>query len=172
MIDRKTKLIAIVAAVFFTTALCVFLWVLYAIVASGQELQTRLAAIEETNAKIQANNELASLLVSTQDERLQLEKYVLTEDETGIFLTDIEKLASSQAVALNTSSLEVVKTKDEPDKLQVEFEIKGRETDVKNMLALFESLPYHSIVSAFSLTRVGNGQVESSITLQITLLES
>ena len=44
---------------------------------SGKTLQERVAAIAEKNAKVKAYTELSQLMKDTEDERAQLQQYVL-----------------------------------------------------------------------------------------------
>lgn len=171
MTTNKTTLIAIISVLFVLFSLAVVSWVVYEVETAGKMLGERVLAIANTNAKIKAYNELFELVETTKIERETLTDFVLTEDKTGSFLTDIENLGASNNVSLTTNSLQVVKGKDKPDTLNVQFALSGAESSVKKMLQLFETLPYHSSVSSLLFTRKDGNFVEGTVTLDITLLK-
>ena len=102
---RKTSIIAICAAIYLLLAAGAAAWTLYEVVISGKTLQERVAAIAEKNAKVKAYTELSQLMKDTEDERAQLQQYVLSEDQTSRFLTEIEDLGRKLGVELSTLSL-------------------------------------------------------------------
>ncbi len=171
--------------------ICSFLAALYmylTIYKAGTELTTRIVAIEQNVSKEKMVTNLEAAMAKTQDERNEISAFVLTEDETSVFLTDIEKVAATQNVTLTTNSLEVVKpikkvasgtttpqtqeiTPSLFDTLSISFLIEGQEDAVKKMLYVFETLPYHSTVNMFTLKREAGGYAKGTLNLSVSLLK-
>lgn len=188
MIKQKTYIYGIGAGLFMT---CTFLGVVYiylTIYKAGNLLTTSIVAIEQNVSKEKMVTDLEAALAKTQDERNAIGEFVLTEGKTSTFLTDIEKVAATQDVTLTTNSLEVVKPvkkvasgtttpttqSTEPslfDTLSISFLIEGQEDDVKKMLHVFETLPYHSKVNTFSLKREAEGYAKGTLSLSVSLLK-
>ncbi len=167
----KTKLIGIAALIYLLIAGGVLSWVLFEIYTSGKELDDRVAMIADKHATSQAYTELTKLLETTKSDREELATYFLTEAETSNFLTDIESFGPMQGVTLSTLSLTVEEKEGLFDDLFIEFSFEGTEFAVKNMLAVFENLPYHSEVTSVNLTRSSDGLMEATLNLQVSLLK-
>jgi hypothetical protein len=168
MLTQKTNTIALFALLFALCSGALYAWVFYEVMTSGQSLTERVATIADTRAKERAYKDLALQVANTASKREALNSFVLTEDKTGTFLTEIEALGTQIGVKLTTTSLKVEKKKDLPDTLQVQFSIEGNELSVKKMLTIFETLPYHSVVQSVTFTKEG-GSIRSSIDLKVTL---
>jgi hypothetical protein len=170
MLSKKTNSIALVSLLFALSSGLLFTWVLYEVTTAGRSLTERVTTIADTRAKERSYKELELQVLQTKEQRATLDSFVLTEDSTGAFLTEIERLGASQGVTLTTNALKVVSQKDAPDTLQVQFSIEGGEQEVKKMLTILETLPYHSIVSSLAITKE-EGQVRSVADLSITLFK-
>jgi len=169
----RTRLIGIFSLVYLFVAASAVGWVVYEVGANGQELKDRVAAIADKNAKVKTYTEFSKLINETQEERAVLASYVLTEDNTSSFLTEIESLAANVGVTLFTRSLEVDDKKGSSyDDLVIVFDVEGPEVLVKNLLSIFETLPYHSQVSSLTFTVGENGVIKGTIEVKVTLLEN
>lgn len=169
-ITRRTFVIGIIALAYLAVAASGLAWMIYGVSVSGAALKDRVAAIEDKNAKVRAYTELSSLMDETKAERAELTQYVLTEDQTSSFLTDVETLGKTLGVTLTTLSLKAVEHEDSFNELVVEFAVEGNAVNVEHMLKAFEVLPYHSSVRSLSLVRGNNGMVKSTIAVSVTLL--
>ena len=191
MTIKNTYIIGIVAVIYVLVAAACLAWVLHAVSISGALLTERISVIETNSVREKANKDLTALLESTKQEREVIDGYLLTEDKTSSFLTDMEYIAHSQGVTLTTNSLEVVKPLKKAvatssasttapvdvqfnplfQQLAVSFAVEGSEMGVKKMLQVIENLPYHSQVTAFSLNRQSVSAAKGTISLNITLLK-
>lgn len=171
MITHFTKIVALVAALYFVIAVAMLGWVLYEVYTAGEALTDRVSAIADKNAKLKTYGELAKLIEDTQMQRSELETFVLTKNKTSSFLTDIESLGAAQGVLLSTNSLKVVEKEGSFNELVIQFSIEGKEAFVQKMLVLLETLPYHSHVSSLSYTREKTGTVQSTAELTMSLLK-
>jgi hypothetical protein len=167
----KTKLIGIISLIYLLVAAGVLAWVLYEIYTSGKELDERVALIADKHATSRAYTELSNLLLSTKSDREELTTYLLTEEHTSDFLTDIESFGPRLGVALTTLSLTVEEKEGMFDDLLIEFSFEGTEFAVKNMLEVFETLPYHSQVTTLTMTESIDGNTEVTLGLRVSLLK-
>lgn len=169
---RRTHIVGIFALAYLFFAMSALAWVIYEVSVSGQDLLDRVAAIADKNAKVKTYTEFSKLIEETEAERKTLASHVLTEDKTSAFLTEIESLASSVGVTLRTSSLEVNDKKESVfNSLIIKFEMEGPELFVKNLLSIFETLPYHSQVTSLTFTQTENGSVKGTVEIKVTLLD-
>lgn len=171
MLSKKTNTIALVSLVFALCSGGIFSWVLYEVTTAGQSLTERVTTIADTRAKERAYKDLAIQVANTKEQRTTLNSFVLTEEGTGTFLTEIEHLGVSQGVVLTTNSLKVATQKDLPDTLQVQFTLAGKEKAVKKMLSILETLPYHSVVSSLVLSKEASGDLRGTVDLSVTLFK-
>jgi ribose 5-phosphate isomerase RpiB len=171
MLSKKTNTIALVSLLFALCSGGICSWVFYEIITSGQSLTDRVTTIADTRAKERAYKDLAKQVAKTEVQRTTLNSFVLTEEGTGAFLTQIEQLGVSQGVTLTTNSLKVVAQKDLPNVLQVQFSVVGKEQLVKKVLSILEALPYHSVISTLTLSKSAGGQAQALIDLSVTLFK-
>lgn len=170
---RRTQIVGIFALVYLCAAASALGWMIYTVSITGEELETRVAAIADKNAKVKMYTDFAKLIEDTQNERAILASHVLTENETSGFLTDIESLAASVGVALSTRSLNVADIKNSSfDELVITFDVEGPEMLVKNLLRIFETLPYHSQISTLTFAVSEGGTIKGSIEVKVTLLQN
>jgi hypothetical protein len=141
----------------------------YEVVKAGHLLIEQVAIIANTNAKTKVYKDLSVLVDATTQQRTELEGFLLKENDTSAFLTTIENIGSSQHVALTTDSLKVVENKKSFNQLVIQFGMEGRVADVEKMLTIFETIPYHSVISVLKVTKSDNGFAESSVELMVTL---
>ncbi len=167
---RKTHLVAIIGLLYAVLMLALASWVVYTVVMDGISLKDKARTIAETNAKIQSYKELQERVVATSEMRESLSKFVITDNETGSFLTEIEKLGESLGVKMTTTSLAEEKVEGGLNILQIQFVLEGQEEQVKNMILLFETLPYHSKMGSLSFVRQDEGRAKAVIDLSVTLV--
>ncbi len=157
MLTNKTKNVAIFSLIFFLVSGGVLGFTVYKIISLGAELQKQSEIVARNNVLQKKYTELLSVLKQTERERETLTSYLLTEQKTVDFLTEIEQIAKTQGVELSTDSLSVSKPDGKKfDELVITFSIKGSEKRVKNMIQTLETLPYSGHVTQLSLIRTGS----------------
>ncbi len=171
MITHKTKIVVIGATLYLIMSAVLLAGVTYAVIVVGKKLEDRIIAIAEKDARVRAHTSLQKLMEETREDREELSTYILTEDQTSTFLTNIESLGSEVGVELTTGSLEVVKKEGLFNELLIQFKIEGDESSVMKMHLLFETLPYRSKIAALSLSRAEGGRTESTLQIAVTLLK-
>lgn len=168
---NRVQFIKIFALIYLLATSAALLWVVYEVTIAGSTLRERIDTIADTKAKEKVYKDLSTLVEKTKNDREMLTHFVLTEDETGTFLTDIERIGTTQGVTLTTNTLNVIEGVDAPDQLLVQFGIDGKEAAVKKMLTIFETLPYHSQISTLNFESDEQGNTKSTLDVVITLIE-
>lgn len=167
----KSKRIAILAILFFVSGVSVAGLVLYMIKLDGAQLAAQIETVE-TNRVIESKySDLQATLDQSTSERDQLNSYMLTEDETVRFLSEIEGIAEKMGLQLITDSLSVTPFPNQSfQKIDLKFRVSGLKNNVLLFLSALESLPYYSRIEALSLDgSAGSGVWEASVTLMIGL---
>lgn len=170
MITQHTKNITIIATLFCVGTVSGLVFFLIHIHQAGAKLNELSAVIANSDAQRQQNIELQRLLKETSDERMQLESLLLTENETIVFLTEIENIARNYNVAVTTKSLQVVaEEKGGRDNLVIQFEIEGTDSSAKKFIRLLEELPYASQLTQLKITKTKDGENTFSGTIELSL---
>lgn len=171
MITHQTRIVAIIALL-FVLSMAALLWLIISkITVEGTALTERVETIADNNAKMKVYRDLQRLVDETEEHRESIGLFVLSEDKTSEFLTDIESLEKSQGVELTTNSLNVTTKEGVFDELVIEFLVKGNEEGVKKMMRIFETLPYHSKVTSLMFTKEEGGEWSGDLELSVTLLK-
>lgn len=168
-INHHTRIVLFASLACFVFASAALGWFLFEINTSGKELTQKVALIAQKNATVQQHTELSELIEATKEERALLEQFVLTEEQTSAFLTEIENLGEAHGVSLKTKSLEVISQKGIFDHLALEFSIEGQEAGVKQVLSMLEALPYHGQITSLTYAREDTGEVIAALGMFITL---
>lgn len=164
---HKTKIIFVIALLFLLGAGTAFVLVSLEVERVGTTLESRVKVIADQLAKEQKFTELTELVVSTEAERGELNKYILSEADTISFLAEVERIGAEHGVELNTNSLNATEKEGEPNTLTVSFTIVGEEPLVFRMLTILESLPYESQVQQISYKL--DEEARMDINLSLTL---
>jgi len=146
-------------------------FVLFTISTSGEELEKQTTLIANNNAKETVVNNVLQSITLTTTEREQLQSFVLTEDQTGSFLNDIEQLGRKQGVVLATESLEVKKVSEFFNQLIIKFSVTGEDSRVLHMISILETLPYYSQMTSLAINRESTESTRGTVELQVTLLK-
>lgn len=172
MIGKNTKIFLIISVAYLAIALSALGWVLFKVDDLGRSMEAQVSVIADSLAQDKALTELEDLVGSSDSMRTSLEHYVLTEDDTIDFLTNIENIGTQQGVKLETSSLRVVESEGVFDTLVIKFFILGNEDRLFNMIKIFETLPYHSSLKDVQLHKSVKGESASlSVTLAVSLIK-
>ena len=106
---------------------------------------------------------------ATAADRAKLTSYFLSEKETITFIADVEALAATLGVTVETTGLDIVRPADNPAGLKISFAVSGTRTEVLQFMEAMENIPYHSTISTMRIGRE-TGQVWSgSLDMLITL---
>ena len=166
---KTTHIVAVLSLLFAVVCSATMVWVLYTITTSGALLQEHVTVISNHDAKEKAFSALSDLIKNTENERSLLKTFILTEEQTSTFLTDLEKIAQAQGVVLTTNSLDVTRQSGLFDILTIKFAIEGQDSNVQRMSTILETLPYHSQVVALTFSKTDGAITKGTIDLKVTL---
>lgn len=168
---QSTHFVAIFSLCFFVVCAVCLGWTLMTVRAIGSQFEAQVVTIANNSARESAYRSLEQLIAETQTERAQLQTYLLTEQETSSFLTNIEHLGEKMGVALATDSLEVKKQSGLFDLLTIRFSLEGDRQHIDTAISLFENLPYHSYIKNLTITTEERGSTRSTLEVVVTLLK-
>lgn len=173
----KTRNILIFSIVYLIISIAAFVLVMSQVNTVGSELESRVQVVANSYAKEIKYNELNELVENTATEREALKQYMLSEEDTILFLAEVEAVGKEQGTELVTDSLSVTQNSDGKDQLTMKLSIDGPEELVMKMLSILETLPYHSEVKDLSLSRgvqrEGEDEAEidtNNVSLKVTIV--
>ena len=168
---HKTYVVIFMACTYAVVAFLIAGSVFYFAYTKGNELENRVQTIVNASVKLKVYKELWVQYEASAPERALLAEFALTEDEVGTFLTEIEKIGITKGVLITTNSLKIDKKPDTPDKLLIQFALEGDMFKIKQMIELFETVPYHSLINTLIFATEENGLVKATVDLSITLVK-
>jgi len=158
MLQKTTKIIAIIGAIFCIVSMVVFIIFFY--VVEKQKVQFVEQEIER--AQVQANKEslssLVTILENTQEARASLRTRIIEEDNVIDLLAQIESIGKEQNVELVTNSLTVTPLDDVFETLVIQISVEGPYESIIQVLKLLEYLPYQSSITSAQIVRILNTQ--------------
>ncbi len=179
MLTKRSKQIGVLAVLSTMTALVVvgggFYWVLQ----QGNALSEQAQAVADYANRESTYHTLEQILTDTAIQRIELEKYTLTESDTIDFLTSMESMAQLYGVLLTTDALNVAegKGKEVFDTLHINMTMTGSEAAVMSVLKILETLPYASRIEGmtvqyghFKSGETGTADVRASVQLAVSIL--
>lgn len=173
MIGTHTRNIAIFSLVYLVVACAGFAYLFIHTQEMGAHLQEQTAIIANNNILEQRQIELSQLLRQTEVQREELQQYLLTEEKTIDFLSEVERAAGALGVQFITDSLKVTPKEGAFDTLEVQFTFSGNEQSVREMARILETLPYHGQITRLEQSRMEDAsRLKSVVQLEITLLKS
>lgn len=170
MMTQTTKLYSIIAGTLLVVAVVgLFVGERY-VRGQGERLQAAVGALATHTAEEQSYKELSQLVDTSSSTRTELRSRLLTESRTITFLTMIEHDAAVEGVQLTTNTLQAKKTKQAFDTLEISFSLSGTTSAIRQVIRLFETLPYDGYVSNVQLVEhATHGTATSSAALTYTV---
>jgi hypothetical protein len=171
MITSRAKKIGVVAISYCLGAGLVLAGTIY----FTEQNKTKFAEVRNRNAEAQATKQLVAtteqtLLLSEKD-RQTLDTFFIAERDTIHFIAQVEALAETLGVGVETTQLAVKPGKDEvPSRLEIGFIVKGTYGAVAQMLSALETLPYHKTIPNTSIKKSDTGQWVGTVVMYVTLL--
>ena len=162
----------IIATVLILIAGSVFGLMVYQVVAEGAQLTEQVAALEAERAQEASYLRLQRQAELTTDERSQLQSHFLQQEGDSVdFLNQVEQLAPTAGVVLETSGLDLLTDPlDESEWITVTFTFSGSQMAVQRFIKILETLPYVQQVTAVTLTAHSGTNWQAELTMQVRLL--
>lgn len=137
---------------------------------NSQTLESQIAAVAAQNSQEAALIKLQKIAQSSEIEREELSSYFLLRESDSIsFLSEIESLAPTMGVRLQTTDLKQV-NQDEKEWVEVSFNTGGRRDNVQNFINVLERIPYASRLIMVNMSDAGNDDWRAEIIIQVQLL--
>lgn len=168
--SKKTirNLIAVILVLLLTSGGVIFFFM--EISDKNSLLEEQIAALAEQSEQEESLLRLQRISQISQSDRGELASYFLLRESDSIaFLSEIEKLAPSVGVSLETRSLEQVSTAGK-DWIQFDFLVNGNRQDVQNFVQILEIIPYVSRVISVSVEKEISGSWKGAVVIQVQLL--
>lgn len=148
-------LLVVVAGVSYGAAM-------YAIEKKSVSVRNVVAQLVEDTNRDQNVKTLRRLVVSTAEERAQLDRYFVAGEDVVGFIEYIESLGRHSGAILELSSVDVMNTKKKT--LAVSFKATGSFENITYLLALMETLPMSVEIEKVSLRKnekTSDGKMET-----------
>ena len=155
--SNSTKTIGIIAVMLFIASIAVLFAIMYLIRSGEADLLSLQQEISNRNARERELVSLIELVEHSETERAELTTYILKDAEVVEFLALIETLGREQGVTLTTTSLNEVNIGEAFTTVEITTSVQGNYAALEHLLALFEALPYQSLITDFNLTRDTSG---------------
>ncbi|MEZ4103816.1 MAG: hypothetical protein R3B60_00850 [Candidatus Paceibacterota bacterium] len=169
-INNKTKYVFIISIVVVIVSASIFSFFLFFINKQGDRLEEKVSLLEENNKKEAAYRNITRTATETEEERLLLgRKFLKGNDDTIVFLSEIETLAPKFGLTFQTKALDgVVGKAGDQEAVKATFAYSGKKNSVLDFTKVMENLPYHSYIEALTLSEIEEGLWEGTITAFIT----
>jgi len=172
MILSKTNQYALFSLLFFVASVGVSGFTYHLIDKEGSKLETQMRIVGENKLLQEQYNSLLIAVDESKFEYEELNSYMLTEDKTINFLSEIETLASDMGLQFSTDSLEVVPLPNPQFKsINLALKATGKRDDMVGFLTILETLPYYSRIDDLTFSEVSKGGATwtSKISLMVGL---
>lgn len=140
------------------------------IMTNSSTLEQQIAAVAAQSEQEQELLRLQRLATNSQADRAELATYFLLRESDSIsFLSQIETLAPTIGIELQTVGLEQV-VQEQRNWIEVDFLASGSRLDVQNFIQILEIIPYVSRVTSVNLKETTGSTWQANITIQVQLL--
>jgi hypothetical protein len=135
---------------------------------------------QETKQKSELKARQSSLIIlmkDSEEDRKELQSYLIDENGVVEFVSDLEHIASSTNVTLDITSLGIVELPNGVtvphntfEVLRAQLELRGRWQGIVHFLSLVEHMPKHHYISDLDFT-AGEGEWSASLMLRALKLK-
>lgn len=161
----------IISLAVFTVVVGVVMIVFFSVVKNSQILEEQIVAVAAQTQQEDALLRLQRIAQNSEAEREELASYFLLRESDSInFLSEIEAIAPTLSLGIETTSLVQV-TQDNKDWVQASFGVTGTRDNVQDFIQLLENIPYVSRVTSVSLNGTPAGNWKADVTVQVQLLQ-
>jgi len=165
---KQTFIISIITAILSLGA-CLFL--LFQIQAQGLSLENNVNVLNENTDKEIAYTNINKKIKETEKERQDIVDIFLHDEDEGLdFVNEIEILAPSLGLSLETKGLGSLENEEGGvEAVIISFVYSGKKSSVIAFSKLMETIPYHSSVESLSLKKLNTDDFEGQITMFVTI---
>lgn len=173
--NKKSQTYLLLACLCFLIVTGIFLSMWYFVNRQGIHFDEAKRAIAEYAAKEAAYTKVQGLLATTEKDRALIDSFFMEEKNIILFISEMEKNASSVGVKLNTNELATVPPGVDtagtavPGVLVIGFDFTGPKSAVQKFIALLENIPYQNKITDLSFTNVDANTWKADTSLTLTL---
>ena len=161
----------IIALIFFPIVVGMVSVTFFNVLRNSQTLEEQIIAVAAQSAQEAALLRLQRTAQNTEEDRAELASYFLLRESDSIsFLSEIESIAPSIGLGLETTELLQI-TQNNSNWIQATFVVIGARPQVQNFVQILENIPYVSHVTEVSLGGESTGDWKGTITIQVQLLQ-
>ncbi len=165
----KTTRYLTLSLLFFAVSLSAALFSFYYVDKEGKELESKMEIVSKHRQLEERYRSLEVMVDESRAEYDELGSYLLTENNTINFLSEVETLAGSMGLTLITDALKADPLPNPKYQgITLQLRITGQYEPVLDFLKILETLPYYSRIDALSLER--EGRTGETWTAAVTLL--
>jgi len=168
----KTIRYAVLSLIFFGASLTVALLTYFYVDTQGKELESQMEIVSKNRQLKERYDSLALMVDASRAEYDELASYLLTENNTINFLSEVETLAGTMGLELTTDALKVDPLPNPKYQgITLQLRVVGGHDDVITFLQILETLPYYSRIEALEFARESRsgGNWTAAITLLVGL---
>jgi D-arabinose 1-dehydrogenase-like Zn-dependent alcohol dehydrogenase len=166
-----TKSLLLISILLCFIVVGAFVYGYYNLVSLERRYESQLQLVANNTIQAQQAQELQRILRNSESDRAQLKQYFLDTREVASLLATVEKYMNNISVTGEVGSITPQPVNDlGVAQVQIPYSVQGSRTNVQQLLRFLETLPYHSVVTEFSMQRRGDN--ESVVKAQITLAVS
>ncbi len=167
----KTKNIFIFSILLSAISIGMCFFLVYQIEAKGVLLEDKVKILAVHNNREESYINIKRTIQETEAERSKInDKFFKSEDDSIVFLNEIESLAPKLGLVFTTKSLDPVV--DENKKLQsikMSFAYSGKKTSVMDFTKMLENLQYHSYLENLILKKDSEDNWSGEVSLLISI---
>lgn len=168
--SKRTLTNLIISASIFAIVVGGVLFAFFHVLHSSQTLEEQIAAVAAQTQQEETLLRLQRIAQNSVEARDELGSYFLLRESDSIaFLSEIETIAPTVGVDLETTGLVQI-TQDNKDWIQATFSITGSRENVQRFVQILENIPYVSRITSVNMTGNTAGSWQADIVIQVQLL--
>jgi hypothetical protein len=148
---------ALIAALVLIASLLAYGGLWYLLENKRMTVETRAAERASSSSEQLELATLKAALVDTAADRARLRELIVTDDRLTEFLALVEGGARAQGLVAETRSVDIVKPGGPFEELRVVLEAEGSYGSLRQLVDLFETMPFHIDMETIALDREGDG---------------
>lgn len=160
----------IVAAAIFVVVVGVVAVAFWRVLNDSQTLEQQITAVAAQNQQEETLLRMQRIAQSSENQRAELASYFLLRESDSIsFLSDIETVAPTLGLVLETTNLRQI-NENNKEWIEATFSVGGRRDDVQEFVQIMENIPYVSRLKSVSMLGSRDGVWQAEVIIQVQLL--
>lgn len=174
MMSQQTKSTGIISAVATAVSVVGLLWLVVVISDMGENLVSVKQTLAEVRADKVERKQIEELVIATEEERLELDAFVLKGiEDVGVIklVSFLEEIAFEQGIDFETKKLVIEPNKNTQfETLVIDVTAKGSFEAIVHLIKLYEQMPYQIVVENVFFNK-GSGLLNWDSTLRLKVVK-